>query len=231
MQIIKSNQILILLVSILLISCKQNSFLNRRYTDGSYHSNSKTLHLKDIHSQKASETERSETMVEKKVPYEPLTDTIILNNGKRIPCKVKQIDRNRITYIDNAEGYWGSEKFVTNKNAKRIDFKGNQKEYFTEEDPSGNPLLQYGLFEINARKNGMAIFGAVVTLTTGMFLLAASIPVALIVITLGLFTLINVTSAPTNSGKYKGFNAFGKFMGFVTLFALLLLLIILVALL
>jgi hypothetical protein len=204
-----------------MMSCKQGTFLKRKYTSGIYVSKSKPLHLKDIFEQKTSTNVDQLAIVAKNTLHEPLTDTIIMNTGKRIPCKVRTITNKRITYTDNVVGPLGPNKSIVSRKIRRIDFNGFQKEYFSEINPNGNPLIQTGLIDSGERKNGLSIFGSVLTMLFGMILVVAAPAIGILVLAFSIGMLVAVCAAPTSSDTYKGFNGFGKFLGILYLTALI----------
>jgi hypothetical protein len=203
-----------------MMSCKQGMFLKRKYTAGLYVSKSKTLYLKEIHGQNLNDNVTSLALVAKNTPHESLTDTITLNSGKRIPCKVKTITNKRIAYFDNKGGPTSPNKSMANRKIKRIEFNGAQKEYFTEINPNGNPLIQTGLIDTDERKNGLSIFGSIFTMVFGIILIFVTPPIGMLVLAFSTGMLAAVCSAPTSSSTYKGFNSVGKFLGLLYLTSL-----------
>ncbi|MBK6523493.1 MAG: hypothetical protein IPG08_14900 [Sphingobacteriaceae bacterium] len=127
---ISIKNICYILVCIMFVSCKQSIFLNRKYTDGFYFSKTGSVDVKKTHKVKTKNT--ASTFSDKAdvvmVKSEPLTDTIILNSGRKVTCKVKTVERKKITYTDGQPGPTGTNnKIMRNKNIARIHFNGGQK--------------------------------------------------------------------------------------------------------
>lgn len=215
----------------MLVSCKQSIFLQRKYTAGLYFSKTGAIQLKEIHQTKTNNADITVSVQTAITTItEPLTDTIILNSGKKVPCIVKTIQRKVITYTDNEPGPAGEKKFVKNKKVARIHFNDGKKEYITQPNQSGNPLLQFDFIRHSKQpRTGMAIFGYIQLLLTGFGLIIASVFIGLLFITFALTSLIVISSINYESLVFKMLLGIGKFFGvlfFVTLSIIILALFI-----
>lgn len=216
------------------VSCKQSIFLKRKYTDGFFFSKTGAPHLKEIHQAQSKNivpafSEQADVVI---VRPEPLTDTIILNSGRKVPCKVKTIERKKITYTDGISGPAGSNKIMMSKKVARIHFKEGQKEYFTQHDPKGNPILQFDFIRTGKPpRSGLAFLGYILIMLTSFGLVVASIFIGLLFLALSLVALVWLSSSNYETVGFKIVRGFGKFIGILFIAAVAaLLLIILIAL-
>ncbi len=221
----KLNILVILWFCLASVSCKQSLFLKRKYTDGFFFSKGTTVQLKNIHSQKMKNDGGAIAMSIVSKPNLPPADTIFTTSGKRIPCKVKAITQKIIVYSEEPD----YSKDIRTYKVASIHFNGRQREYLTERNEDANPLLQYGIFDQNSsnakpRKAGLAIFGYVPMLITGVVLLASVPLLGGLFTLLSLSLLIVVSVADTSSDGYKTARAIGRFLGilYITVAALLL---------
>jgi hypothetical protein len=223
------KNIYFILICILFVSCKQSIFLQRKYTDGFYFSKASSDQIIEVRQPKERKTK---TII--KQSYE-LTksgdngDTIILVNGKKIPCVVKTIRRKNITYTDGRPGPVGFYKDVKSSNIASIHFKEGEKEYFNQPNQDGNPILQFGLVKLGKAPNsGMAQFGYIMSLLASIVILLIVPPFGftLFFINLGLF--ISLTTLYHKTLGYKFANGVGKFYAWIFIISFIILLIALV---
>lgn len=226
----KLNYLAIIFVSIVFMSCKQSLFLKRRYTNGIYFSKSGSVDLKNVHESHATSHKVLTRSATAPLSTEHLSDTLLLNNGKRISCKVQTVERKQITFTCN-----GTSKVIRSADVAQINYEGHQKEFISKYDSEGNPLLQFGLVHGQKKSrgsDGMAIFGYVITLITGAILIPAAPLFGFPFFLLHLSLLIAHEVVNYESVGFKVLNGIGKFYGWlfiITLGLMLLLLLILIA--
>ncbi len=230
MSTINMRIICCILICLMSVSCKQGIFLKRKYTDGFYFSKAGSVHLKEIHQAKTNNTSVTFSKeIQNIKPLEPLTDTIILTSGKKLPCKVKVIQRKSITYTDGRSGPTGPNKIIKNKKVARIHFKEGQKEYFTQYHSNANPILQFDHIRTRPLPGvGMAFFGYVLIVITGLSLVVAQVFFGFFFLLLAFAALIILSSPNYESLAYKITRGFGKFIGILFLAGLGTLLLILI---
>ncbi len=214
------------------VSCKQSIFLNRKYTDGFYFSKTGSVDVKKTHKVKTKNTastfsEQADVVM---VKSEPLTDTIILNSGRKVPCKVKTVERKKITYTDGQPGPTGTNnKIMRNKNIARIHFNGGQKEYFKQYHSNGNPILQFDFIRTGKPpRSGLAVFGYILIMLTSFGLVVASVFIGLFFLALSIAALVLMSAGNYEALGFKIVRGFGKFIGILFLASLAALLLILI---
>jgi len=226
---INMKNIYYILICILFVSCKQSIFLQRKYTDGFYFSKTSADQLTEVRQPKEKKTK---TIIKQSYELTKIGDngdTIILVNGKKIPCVVKTIRRKNITYTDGRSGPVGFYKDVKSSNIARIHFKEGQKEYFNQPNQDGNPILQFGLVKSGkAPKSGMAQFGYIISLITFavIMLISPTLGFILFFINLGLF--ISLLTSYHKTLGFKFANGVGKFYAWIFIISFIILLIALV---
>jgi len=222
----KLNYIICLIIGLAFVSCKQPLFLKRRYTNGFYFWRTGSVDLKNI---QELECDKNMALIMKTSvapPDKTISDTLVLTNGKKIPCKVKTVEQKQITYNSH-----GITKIVRNKDVAVINYEGNQKEYIFKHHPSENPLLQIGLFKPEARPYaGMAVFGYIIALIIGALLIPVFPVFGVTFFLLHTSLLIAHELVSCQSFYYKFLNLIGRFYSWLTVisFGLLVALILIV---
>ncbi len=148
-------------------------------------------------------------------------DTILLNNNRKVSCKVISIYQEKINYKDCR---LSARPLLTlsNNEITLIKFENGAKEYFQSTHPQSNPLLtSHNKSKVIRKHNGLALFGYITTLITGILTLIAA-PVAGTIITLlaisGIFFL---SFNGTSDMSYLISKGFGKFLGVIYLTSLI----------
>lgn len=240
---------LYLLIMIGATSCN-HVFMQRKYTQGFYHADNKKIRQKSTDQncrQSIRPTIKSNEITvvlqanssNQQTPKQKLNvrllrinehssahtisecgDTILLNNNKKVNCKVISIDHEKINYKDCR---LSTRPLLTlsNKEIKLIKFENGAKEYFQSSHPESNHLIVTKTkTRVERKHNGLAIFGYIATLIIGIFTLFA-FPIAGMIITLlSILGIFFLSYNKTSDVGYLISKGFGKFLGIIYLTSL-----------